>query len=529
MALCAGDLVGGRYCLEEVIGSGGMGDVWRARDRVLERQVALKVVYASDPRKTAEHAKAFLREARISAAISHRNVVQILDFGAHEGELPFMVLELLQGETVAHVLGRGDPVPFDWILAVISQTLDGLAAAHDAGVVHRDLKPENIFLVDEREGVFPKILDFGISKIVDGDPRASLSTTGAGRVLGTPAYMSPEQARGERTLGKTTDVYSMGVVMYELISGSMPFYSENPGDLLLKIMSEQAPPLIDVVPDVGKPLSDLVARAMARRAADRFADAREMQEALLAVAAEALGSEAAARLEQRARPPSWRKASSSAGDNAATLLAHSQRRLKGEASTLDLLELSKPNRSKRARALWLSLGALALVAAGAALAVSLTRNDSEPSARFIVVKADAKSSAETQAVDEPARDPNDATEPVHTSQLAPDADAAPRVTPRASSGAGLAARALSRGFREQKQGVVRCVNEHPSDVSSEAKLSVHIALDANGVVTEAEVAPHTLRATAVGRCIEKAVRAMRFAPQGAPISFEVPLTTKRGG
>lgn len=528
MALVTGDLVGGRYCLEEVIGSGGMGDVWRARDRVLDRAVAIKLVYAGDPRKRAEISRDFLREARISAAIAHRNVVQIMDFGTHQDDVPFMVMELLEGETLAHVLGRADPVSFEWILAIITQALEGLSAAHDAGVIHRDLKPENIFLVHEREGVYPKILDFGISKVVTdgGDSEANLSTRG-GRLLGTPAYMSPEQARGLRTLDKRTDVYSMGVVLYELLSGSMPFFSENSGDLLLMIINERAPELFEVVPDVGKPLSDLVARAMSSAPADRFADAHEMRRSLIEVADELLGSDAARKLGARVRPASWRKTQGHTVDKPReSQLLRTAPRVRDDRSTPGRTPSGAAAPAGGSRRLWLAGLGLAAALGIAFTVVSLGRSNAAPGPRFIVVSADGRSEKATNdATPQPAADAP-STAPVVESLDTPKTATPPSAAK--PSGAVLAAQALTQSFRSQKAGVVTCVNQHSPVLSQNPSLSVRLSLDTHGNVQQAEVSPAGIAVTPLGRCIVDAVRGMHFPSQGAPISFQVPLTTKRG-
>jgi len=527
MALVTGDLVGGRYCLEAVIGSGGMGDVWRARDRVLDRPVAIKLVYVGDPRKRAEISRDFLREARISAAIAHRNVVQIMDFGTHDDDVPYMVMELLEGETLAHVLGRADPVSFEWILAVITQALEGLSAAHDAGVIHRDLKPENIFLVHEREGVYPKILDFGISKVVnDGTGSAANLSTRGGRLLGTPAYMSPEQARGLRTLDKRTDVYSMGVVLYELLSGSMPFFSENPGDLLLMIVNERAPELVEIVPDVGKPLSDLVARAMSHTPSDRFADAREMRRSLLEVADTLLGSDAARKLAARVRPASWRKTQGHAETTPRdSPLARTATRLRPDEGTPDLSSQRGAKLQPAShRRLWIgALGAAAAVGI-AITAVFLGRSSAAPAPRFIVVSADARSDTPASEPSTPEERPAQPAAPI-VERLGPEKPSPPVERP---GGAALAAQALTQSFRSQKAGVVKCVNEHSPALAQNPSLAVRLAVDGQGKVHDAQVSPTEIGASPLGKCIVEAVRGMRFPSQGAPFSFQVPLTTKRG-
>jgi len=510
VAFSAGELIGGRYRLEELIGSGGMGDVFRARDTLLERAVAIKLVDVVDPRRRDETTQNFLREARISAAIAHRNVVQILDFGVDGGVVPFIVMELLEGETLAAVLGRGQRVPFGVIVELADQVLDGLAAAHQAGVVHRDLKPENIYLVRSRSGIAPKILDFGISKLTDERGAAHI-TTSQGHVVGTPAYMSPEQARGVKFIDKRTDIYSMGVVLYELLSGEMPFYSENPGDLMVMIVTGQARPLSECSGGVPHGLSDVVERAMRKKPEDRFADAHEMQDALRAASAELRGTATARALDERELPTSWRRRPSSASHGAVT---------EAEATPRGTPASALHGRRKLAVSLAAGLAAVAVVVG----IVLLTRSNAAPAPRFIVVQADR------------GRAPLEGGEPTMVSgvstesAVAPPAQAAAAPEPRRASqkrAASDPAERLAESFRRQKGSVEACVNEHASEAQRTPRLSVYIALDTSGNVRSARIMPANLAGGTMGACITRAVSAMQFPRQSAPITFEVPLTARK--
>ncbi len=279
-SLGVGSFVAQRYHLKEVIGRGAVATVWRARDVLLDREVALKLLSQSDDDDPARFDRV-LREARICAAIRHPNVVDLLDFGTCGGR-PFLVLELLEGEALDARLERRAQLGVDEAVAIAIGMLDGLEAAHTAGVVHRDLKPANVFLVEEPGGVRPKIVDFGVSRSVDRS-RRSARTTAEGQLFGTPAYMSPEQARGSRAVDARTDLYSAAVIVYECLAGVLPYESEALGDLIVEIVTSEAPPLSRVRPDVG-PISDVLARAMAHRPEHRFASAREMREALVEAA-----------------------------------------------------------------------------------------------------------------------------------------------------------------------------------------------------------------------------------------------------
>jgi len=282
-----------------------MASVWRARDLTLERPVAVKLLFARDERDKQRLVQQFVREARIAASVHHRNVIHIVDFGTTEEQQPFMVMELLEGESLGQRMHRKPGLAIGEVVHIASLTLRGLQAVHDAGIIHRDLKPDNVYLTrDRRAGLFPKILDFGISRSIEPrSGRRSALTTRDGMIVGTPEYMSPEQARGVRNIDKRTDIYSMGCILYEALAGALPFACENVGDLIIQIVTGTAPPVHEVNPVVPRVISDVVARAMARAAADRFQDALEMQQALLAAAEQALDEKPSAPLSDNPPAP----------------------------------------------------------------------------------------------------------------------------------------------------------------------------------------------------------------------------------
>ncbi len=276
--LSPGTIVGDKYRLEEPIGQGGMATVWRAVHTTLDRPVAVKFLEAVGT-GAEQLAERFLQEAKTAAGLRHRHVVDILDFGVTPDGAPFMVMELLEGQSLADRYTDG-PTVTDWeLLEVVAMTLSGLAAVHDAGILHRDVKPENVFLVQDADGIFPKLLDFGISRGFGAGGRI----TRTGMVVGTPQYMSPEQARGKKDLDARSDLWSVGVVLYEGFTGEVPFDSENPGDVLISVATEDPQPLEELRPDLPESVLDLVRRALQKDPAGRFQNAREMREALMDV------------------------------------------------------------------------------------------------------------------------------------------------------------------------------------------------------------------------------------------------------
>lgn len=277
-----GVTVGGRYRLIQQIGEGGMASVWHAEHTTLGSPVAVKFLHSVGP-EAARMTDRFLREARVAASVRHRNVVEIKDFGLTDDGIPYMVMEYLEGMSLAERLSV-PPRPTDSeLVRLFALTLRGLAAVHDAGIVHRDLKPENVFLVSDADGVFPKLLDFGVSRQVDS---VNTSLTQEGMLVGTPDYMSPEQARGLRDIDKRSDIYSAAVILYECLTGRLPFESENVGDLIVMITTHVPRTVAEWRPDLPPALSEFIAKGMARNRDERFQDAREMRWALLSAARE---------------------------------------------------------------------------------------------------------------------------------------------------------------------------------------------------------------------------------------------------
>ncbi|MDH5672499.1 MAG: serine/threonine protein kinase [Myxococcales bacterium] len=289
-----GQVIADRYQLIEAIGEGGMAAVWKAEDRTLMRQVAVKFLFVHASRDPEAMVDQFLREARIAASVQHRNVIQTVDFGTTDGHQPFMVMELLDGESLGDRMLRQPPLSAQALIHLMSLILRGLAAVHDAGIVHRDLKPHNIFLQRDGDAVYPKILDFGISRSLEqAQDRPSAIATQEGMIVGTPDYMAPEQARGRGDIDRRADIYGVGVMLYEALTGRLPFSADSVGDLIVKIITEEPPRPQALRPELPAALAEVIERAMSKDREHRYADARAMRQALMTAAQTALSAPAA--------------------------------------------------------------------------------------------------------------------------------------------------------------------------------------------------------------------------------------------
>jgi serine/threonine protein kinase len=278
MTLAAGDIVDDRYRVLRSIGQGGMGCVYLAENVRIERKVALKVLHPHLAFMDDVVAR-FEREARAAARIGSPHIADVIDLGFLPTGERFVIMEYLTGESLSARLRRRRRLSPAEIAPLAVQLLEGLAEVHGAGIVHRDLKPGNIFLVDGKDGDFVKILDFGISKFKAGLFGGADAFTAAQDVVGTPAYMAPEQVRGEGVDART-DLYSVGAVLYRCVTGSQPFASDNYLDLLLKIERTPARDIRELAPDADPGFARLVRMAMAKDPANRYQTAVEFAAAL---------------------------------------------------------------------------------------------------------------------------------------------------------------------------------------------------------------------------------------------------------
>jgi putative nucleotidyltransferase with HDIG domain len=273
-----GKVLGG-YRLVTELRSGGMGTVYYAEHTLIGRRAAVKILHREVSRNP-ELVARFLTEARAANDIRHPNVVEITDLGEAEG-LHFIVMSFLEGETVGERLEREKLIEETATLRIVRQVASALAAAHDHGIVHRDLKPENIFLLNHPDYPdYVKVLDFGIAKLLGPQQRDALHLTATGMLMGTPAYMSPEQCRGQADLDHRSDIYSLGIILYEMLVGQVPFIFDNTPDVLLAHIQTPPTPPIQLNPKLSKHLNAAILRALEKDPARRFASMRELRDAV---------------------------------------------------------------------------------------------------------------------------------------------------------------------------------------------------------------------------------------------------------
>ncbi len=276
-------IVAGKYRLSRLLGRGGMGSVWEGVHSTLGTRVAIKFIEAEHV-NSPEARQRFENEARAAATLKSKHVVEVYDHGVMEDGRPFIVMEFLEGEPLDKRLDRvGRLAPAD-TARILGQVCRALAKAHAARIVHRDLKPENIFLVwDDEDGAdIAKVVDFGIAKFTEGNVGNS-SATRTGSVLGTPYYMSPEQARGLRSVDYRSDLWSIGVIAFRCMVGHLPFEGEAIGDLLVKLCTAPIPVPSQLAPDLPPSFDSWLQKALSREPEQRFQTAAELSQSLAAV------------------------------------------------------------------------------------------------------------------------------------------------------------------------------------------------------------------------------------------------------
>ena len=272
----AGDKLAGKYSIVRVIGEGGMGVVYEGRHERLGQRVAIKVLREAE-RKNREVVARFEREARLAAKLKSTNVARVTDVDALDDGTPFLVMEYLEGVDLDFELTQRGRLPIAEAVGYVLQACSAVAEAHALGIVHRDLKPHNLFLTDDGDRRVIKLLDFGISKVTEGEPDSVTLTRSS---LGTPLYMSPEQIRSARNADHRSDLWSLGVILYELTTGRPPFDGDGPAAVIASITADAPQAPIELRPEMGRALSEAIMRALEKDPERRFASVVDFAEAL---------------------------------------------------------------------------------------------------------------------------------------------------------------------------------------------------------------------------------------------------------
>src|SRR6195952_2973779 len=277
------EILGGQYQVLEKIGTGGMGSVYKASQPAMNRMVAIKILHPKLANRK-DRTSRFRREARAMSQLCHPNTVTVFGYGEMEddGSL-YIVMEMLEGRNLNQTVRKDGPIPSDRAIPILIQVCGALQEAHDLGIVHRDLKPENIFL-SRQGGIndYPKVLDFGLAKVTERQMQpGSIILTQEGMVFGTPEFMSPEQAQG-KTLDARSDIYSLAVILYEVLTGKLPFEAKSPMEYIQLHVQKEPIPLSKRVPNKVFPpeLDAVIAKALAKNKEDRFQTATEFAAAL---------------------------------------------------------------------------------------------------------------------------------------------------------------------------------------------------------------------------------------------------------
>ncbi|HEY8076746.1 MAG TPA: protein kinase, partial [Labilithrix sp.] len=275
-----GGLVDGKYRVDGVLGVGGMGCVVEATHLGLLHKVAIKFIHATEA-EDREHATRLLREARAARALTSDHVARALDVGTLPSGAPYLVMEHLVGQTLQARLQRGR-VGVNELAVVCAQTCEALAEAHAKGIVHRDIKPSNLFLVDKGPGhVFVKVLDFGISRVKNNEIAVESNLTGSASMLGTPRFMAPEQMTSTKSVDARADIWAIGICMYYALTQRYPFEAETLIDLGIKVVSTDAPSILEARPDLDVVTAAIVRRCLRRDPGERYASAEELRAELL--------------------------------------------------------------------------------------------------------------------------------------------------------------------------------------------------------------------------------------------------------
>lgn len=438
--LKVGDLLAGKYRVERILGEGGMGVVVAAHHELLDQHVAVKLLYQDIADREAQ--SRLLLEARACAKLQSEHVARVVDVDTGADGLPFIVMELLEGADLCQIADARGALPRWLVVDYVLQALEGLAHAHARGIVHRDLKPSNLFLSNRADGTqIIKILDFGISKSTDtalestGERKRAMQLTGGRAVLGSPPYMSPEQVRSPKTVDHRTDIWSLGIVMYELLTNSMPFGGDEINETFAQILEKEPQPIRQIVHGVPEGLEQIVMRCLAKNRDKRFADVSELARALVAYgsgswiqSADRVHATLSRGLEEAASGPRLKgNSTTSLNDRAGTAIPSSpgrrldslQPELNGTASTVArFTKLGSRGRSLLALTCVIGVAAIVLIAGTA-----FQRSRAAAASAEVPAAVPVEAPPEATAVAVPVAATGVVTAPVHL--VGPDSEGAP--------------------------------------------------------------------------------------------------------
>ncbi|MBX3181450.1 MAG: serine/threonine protein kinase [Polyangiaceae bacterium] len=427
MSLSTGDIIDGKYRIVRLIGEGGMGAVYEGENMRIHRRVAIKVLHAGVA-GSADAVQRFEREAQAAGRIGSQHIVEVLDLGDLMTGDRYLVMEYMDGDSLSERIRQVHRLTANELYPIAVQLLEGLHAAHSAGIIHRDLKPDNVYLLASHAGQrdFVKILDFGISKFSSLSSDSGFSMTRTGAVMGTPYYMSPEQAKGAKGMDHRADLYSVGVILYECVTGQVPFNADTFNELLFKIVLEEPAPMEMLAPDIDRGFADLIRRGMARDPAQRFQSAKEFQQALEAWAAG--GQVVPYNPVSYADMTGPRPALSSLAAFPGQFAGHAELGSGGLGGTQGSWEAAPaPKRKSTGLIVGVAIGAVLLLGGGGWAALQWSADDSQTPASAQLPPA-APATAEPAPSPEPAPDPT-APEPESTA-AAPEPSAAPAALPK---------------------------------------------------------------------------------------------------